>query len=156
MLTWIYAEKQGINVKYQSIEAYPLSPEEISKLNYADQVQTTGCKQKFESLHKSHWEELVKLADTFSLKKTRGFLQETTIDNQVDVCFFDAFAPSKQPEMWELPILEKAYNMLNSPGLLVTYCAKGQLKRDLRSLGFEVQSLSGPPGKKEMVRAIKN
>jgi tRNA U34 5-methylaminomethyl-2-thiouridine-forming methyltransferase MnmC len=73
----------------------------------------------------------------------------------VDLVFFDAFAPSKQPEMWSLPILEKVVSMVKQGGIFVTYCAKGQLKRDLKSFGMIVGSLPGPPGKREMVRATK-
>jgi tRNA U34 5-methylaminomethyl-2-thiouridine-forming methyltransferase MnmC len=76
-------------------------------------------------------------------------------DESYDLVFFDAFAPNKQPEMWELPILEKVTTSLKAGGVFVTYCAKGQLKRDLKALGFDVESMPGPPGKREMVRAVK-
>ena len=89
------------------------------------------------------------------MKKNKGEIQEILIGDKFDVCYFDAFAPSKQPEMWDISMLEKVKNLLEPKGIFVTYCAKGQLKRDLKSLGFEVETLPGPPGKKEMVRAIK-
>lgn len=75
--------------------------------------------------------------------------------NTYDLIYFDAFGPRAQGEMWELPVLEKMSEILKPGGILVTYCAKGQFKRDLKSLGFEVESLPGPPGKREMTRAIK-
>jgi len=156
LLSQLYAEQYQIKVKYQSIEAYPLDLEEISKLNYADQIQGDHVKIKYTKLHESPWNKWVALSENFQLKKTKDFIQNIDLDQPFEVCYFDAFAPSKQAEMWEMPILAKMHGMLKKGGVFVTYCARGQLKRDLNKLGFEVQSLPGPPGKKEMVRAIKN
>lgn len=90
------------------------------------------------------------------LKKINNTLQAVSFDHDYfDVVYFDAFAPNKQPEMWELPMLQKTINALVSRGVWVTYCAKGQLKRDLASCGTKVETLQGPPGKREMIRAIK-
>jgi tRNA U34 5-methylaminomethyl-2-thiouridine-forming methyltransferase MnmC len=70
------------------------------------------------------------------------------------IVYFDAFAPNVQPEMWHISSLEKVKNVMQKGGFLVTYCAKGQLRRDLQTLGFLVEKLPGPPGKREMTRAI--
>lgn len=156
LLSLQYSEQRQIEVNYQSIEAYPLALEDISKLNYARQIEGNTVEEKFSKLHESAWNQWVHFSEYFHLKKMKGLLQELKMDEQVDVCFFDAFAPSKQAEMWELPILEKIYDFLVVGGVFVTYCAKGQLKRDLKNLGFKVESLPGPPGKKEMVRATKS
>jgi tRNA U34 5-methylaminomethyl-2-thiouridine-forming methyltransferase MnmC len=72
-----------------------------------------------------------------------------------DIIYYDAFAPSKQPQMWEISLLKSVTDALKGDGIFVTYCAKGQLKRDLKSLGLRVETLPGPPGKKEMIRALK-
>jgi tRNA U34 5-methylaminomethyl-2-thiouridine-forming methyltransferase MnmC len=91
------------------------------------------------------------------LLKIHQTLQEVELmPSSFDLVYFDAFAPTKQPEMWEFPVLEKVTQAMGDNSLFVTYCAKGQLKRDLRNLGLQVETLSGPPGKKEMVRAIKS
>jgi tRNA U34 5-methylaminomethyl-2-thiouridine-forming methyltransferase MnmC len=75
--------------------------------------------------------------------------------HSMDVIFYDAFAPSKQPEVWSLSNLQKCAELLKPGGILVTYCASGQFKRDLKTADFEVQVLPGPLGKKEMTRGIK-
>ena len=98
------------------------------------------------------WEAI---SPNFQLFKVNQKLQDYESSEYYDVCLYDAFAPSKQPEMWELNIMQKVYDGLKRNGVFVTYCAKGQLKRDLRTIGFQVETLTGPPGKKEMVRGIK-
>jgi tRNA U34 5-methylaminomethyl-2-thiouridine-forming methyltransferase MnmC len=138
----------GLNVNYTSIEAFPLDESIYTALNYSP-------KELLVSLHRAPWNETVQISPAFSLRKLKGNLVTTPLDGTYDIIYFDAFAPSKQPEMWELPILKKVCDTLAPGGIFVTYCAKGQLKRDLRSLGLEVETLPGPPGKKEMVRGTK-
>ncbi|HZY82607.1 MAG TPA: tRNA (5-methylaminomethyl-2-thiouridine)(34)-methyltransferase MnmD [Cyclobacteriaceae bacterium] len=135
-------------INYASIEAYPLDETIFSSLNYAPQ----GLLQ---TLHRSEWDQSIQITPHFTLKKIKGDLLTASIPSHSDIIFFDAFAPSKQPEMWGLPVLKKVCDTLMPGGIFVTYCAKGQLKRDLKSLGLEVETLPGPPGKKEMVRGTK-
>ena len=155
LLSLIYAEKNKISIHYQTIEAYPLATEYISKLNYPDLINGHSASESFMRLHQAQWNCWIEITPYFQLKKNKAEIQEILIGDKFDVCYFDAFAPSKQPEMWDISMLEKVKNLLEPKGIFVTYCAKGQLKRDLKSLGFEVETLPGPPGKKEMVRAIK-
>ncbi|MEI9918861.1 MAG: tRNA (5-methylaminomethyl-2-thiouridine)(34)-methyltransferase MnmD [Bacteroidota bacterium] len=132
-------------VNYTAIEAFPISEEIVNLLNYSPQdlLKQLHINPKFEITN-------------FKLNKIHTTLQSITLDPIYDIIFFDAFAPSKQPEMWEFPMIEKVCNALVPGGLFVTYCAKGQLKRDLKTLGMQVETLVGPPGKKEMVRATKS
>ena len=88
-------------------------------------------------------------------KENKSLQSVSLIPSNFDLIYFDAFAPNKQPEMWKMPVLEKVVMAMKINSIFVTYCAKGQLKRDLKSLGLEIESLPGPPGKREMVRAIK-
>ncbi len=140
-------------VNFTTIEAYPL-PEEIwSRLNYVDHLDAD---RDFFNIQSCPWGIWHAVSDEFSIKKCHTTLEAFAIpDSAFDVVFYDAFAPSKQPEMWQLSVLQKVCAGLRSPGVFVTYCATGQLKRDLRSLGLTVETLPGPPGKKEMVRALK-
>jgi tRNA U34 5-methylaminomethyl-2-thiouridine-forming methyltransferase MnmC len=153
LLTASYAKTHQKEIHYTSIESFPL-PENIwSALNY---WETEEEKSIFQKLHTASWNESVTIDELFTLNKVKTTLQEISLSGSAfDVIYFDAFAPSKQPELWEFPILEKVCRALKPGGVFVTYCAKGQLKRDLKNLGLEVQTLPGPPGKKEMVRALK-
>jgi tRNA U34 5-methylaminomethyl-2-thiouridine-forming methyltransferase MnmC len=152
LLTLQFALQSEIKISYTSIESCPLSREIWSSLNYA----TDEHRSFFETLHLSDWNKIVAISINFQLQKLKTTLQDIElVGESFDVIYFDAFAPNKQPEMWQFPMLEKVVNSLSPGGIFVTYCAKGQLKRDLKSLGLEVEALQGPPGKKEMVRAIK-
>jgi tRNA U34 5-methylaminomethyl-2-thiouridine-forming methyltransferase MnmC len=153
LLTMLYGEEHPSRVVYTTIEANPLEEEIWSKLNYC---KTLGRPELYEEMHRSKFESEVLLLPNFSLLKLHTTLEKTSLaDETFDIVYFDAFAPSKQPELWDLPILRKIFRAMKKGGIFVTYCAKGQLKRDLASLGFNVETLAGPPGKKEMVRATK-
>ena len=134
----------GKKVSYTTIEAFPLGEEIYSQLNY----------EPHDILLSLHRNSELQIAN-FKFRKTHITLQSINLDPVYDIVYYDAFAPSKQPAMWEFPMIEKVCNALTPGGLFVTYCAKGQLKRDLKTLGMEVETLAGPPGKREMLRAIK-
>jgi tRNA U34 5-methylaminomethyl-2-thiouridine-forming methyltransferase MnmC len=150
LLTANISEQREIKIAYSTLETHPI-PEEIwSTLNYSTD------KFLFEKIHTSVWNEWVAITSHFKLLKREESLQTVDLSSQqFDLIYFDAFAPNKQPEMWEHALLEKISKSMKSGAVFVTYCAKGQLKRDLKSLGLVVESLPGPPGKREMVRAIK-
>jgi tRNA U34 5-methylaminomethyl-2-thiouridine-forming methyltransferase MnmC len=153
LLTLQQALRSGSEIFYTSIEAFPLERDIWSALNYAD----ADTQAYFELLHTAAWNEQVSILPNFHITKLNTILQAVSLQtSSFDVVYYDAFAPNKQPEMWELPLLIKVADSLTSGGVFVTYCAKGQLKRDLRSLNLKVETLEGPPGKKEMVRALKS
>ena len=155
LLSLTFSEQNKINIDYTSLEPFPIAWEIARLLNYSHQLGGNNH-HYFASLHQSPWSESVKISEYFSLCKEKTTLQDFNFQpDQFDVVFFDAFAPSKQPEMWVLPIMQKIVGALKTGGLLVTYCAKGQVKRDLKSLCMTVESLPGPPGKREMIRAMK-
>ena len=150
LLTVAEAIESNIPVAYTALETYPLSQEVWVKLNYSD------TNNLFNELHQSEWCRWNQINSHFRLLKLEKSLQDVKLEpQQYDLIYFDAFAPNKQPELWELTVLDKVVKTLKSGGIFVTYCAKGQLKRDLKSLGLIVESLPGPPGKREMVRALK-
>ena len=97
----------------------------------------------------------MEISSNFSIKKQKLKLQDVVFDNEFDVIYFDAFAPRVQPDLWTEQIFASMYKALRPDGILVTYCAKGSVKRALKHVGFELQSIPGPPGKREMSRAIK-
>lgn len=139
------------SVDYQTLEPFPLGKDIWTNLNYPEK-ETAPL---FRRIHEGPWEKMFKLDAQFQLSKYRSKLEDWTSDRLVDIIYFDAFAPSKQPEMWSVANLEICLDSLASGGIMVTYCASGQFKRNLRSLNFEIQVLPGALGKKEMVRAIK-
>lgn len=153
ILTLQRAQPISTKIQYTSLEAFPLSEEIWSKLNYTN---TIGLADYFDKMHRAPWDVETAILPNFHLLKRNVTLQQAELNASFDLVYFDAFAPNKQPEMWTLDILEKVVKAMKPSGVFVTYCAKGQLKRDLKSLGLEVETLPGPPGKKEMVRGVNN
>jgi tRNA U34 5-methylaminomethyl-2-thiouridine-forming methyltransferase MnmC len=148
-----YAEKNNRSIHYTTLEAFPL-PEEIwSQLNYSDSPE---ARKLFQEIHQAAWSEEKSLSKHFTLTKIHDTLQHVPLSSDAyNLIFFDAFAPNKQPELWNIEVLGKVASAMTSNSVFVTYCAKGQLKRDLKSLQLTVNTLAGPPGKKEMVQALK-
>lgn len=144
------------DVNYHSIEKNPLDVEIIQKLNYSSLLCSDGKNELFENLHSARWDEVVSFENKFFLKKITGEVQSHQFNSKFDLVYFDAFGPRVQPEMWTTEIFEKIYKAMNTNGILVTYCAKGEVKRTLKNVGFTIESLKGPHGKREMTRAIKN
>lgn len=156
LLALRFSEENNVRIDYTSIEAFPIDWDVARHLNYPSQLGGMSTGNHFRQLHQADWNKKVNVTGNFSLHKVKDVVQDFKfISNQFDVIFFDAFAPAKQPEMWTLPMLEKIIGGLKTGGIFVTYCAKGQVKRDLKLSGMTVESLPGPPGKREMVRANK-
>jgi len=142
------------NVNYTSLEPCPISSETYKKLNF--HTLTNSSPKVFLELHTSEWEVNIMISKYFTLYKTQTRLQDFSTEKKFDIIYFDAFSPEKQMEMWTRDVFEKCYNLIDKDGFLVTYCAKGIFRRTLKSVGFEVISLDGPPGKRQMTRANKS
>lgn len=155
-LALVWAEQNQIPVLYHTIEPFPLEKEVYSQLNYIEHDHGIWHYHKyFNALHEAPWNEGGPVSEYFNMKKDQVTLEEAQLYPS-DVVFFDAFAPSKQPDLWKKEILKKVTDAMRPGAVFTTYCAKGQLKRDLKELGLATETLPGPPGKKEMTRAWKN
>lgn len=154
-MTLLEAEKKGLSIQYQAIEAYPIKVEEAKQLNYPEQLKASAHSSTFHALHTLDWNEWHDLSKNFQFKKWKCQFEEIAFSKEFDIIYFDAFAPSAQAELWETPLLSKMFNALKENGLWVSYCAKGSVKRNLKAIGFQVESLKGPPGKREMTRGLK-
>jgi tRNA U34 5-methylaminomethyl-2-thiouridine-forming methyltransferase MnmC len=154
LLTNIYAENNSMYIDYTGIEFYPLENKIIKQLNYVDLIKKATVEQ-FSNIHNLKWNESSQVSKYFNLTKLNQSIAALEEVNKYDVVYFDAFGPEVQPEMWSKSIFKKIYDSLKENGILVTYCAKGSVKRTLKEVGFMVENLPGPPGKREMTRAIK-
>ncbi len=149
-------ESRGININYTSLEAYPLEGDVIDQLNYIKELNLdTDEVKQFEKLHAVEWGSYQEVTSKFNLNKVKVELAKYRTTELFDIIYFDAFGPRVQPEMWEKEIFKKMHDILAEKGILVTYCAKGSVKRTLKEVGFQVEPLPGPPGKREMTRAKK-
>ena len=153
LLTSQKAIQKEITVDYQTIELYPVIEDNYSKLNFTDLI---GIEQnELLKLHTTQWEKKCKINEFFSLTKFKTDLENYTSESKFDIIYFDAFSPEKQPELWTNTIFMKMHNYLKEDGFLVTYCAKGIVKRTMKSVGFKIIVLDGPPGKRQMTKANK-
>ena len=152
LLTLEEAEREGRQIQYTSIERYPLDWTDVDALNYSDNPL-------FKKMHFALWEENTIISTNFTLRKVESDANAwiTSLEpGSIDIVYFDAFAPEKQPEMWTMPLFEQIYAAMRNGGILTTYCAKGVVRRMLQTAGFTVERLPGPPGgKREILRANK-
>ena len=154
-LTLLQAEKHQLKVRYVGVEAFPISSNEIEALNYTEQLQVSGENMLFKEMHEISWENDRRLTPYFTLQKQQKLFKDITDQSQFDLIYFDAFGARVQPELWTESIFEIMFDALNFNGVLVTYAAKGSVRRAMQSVGFDVEKLPGPPGKREMLRARK-
>ncbi|MDP4586800.1 MAG: tRNA (5-methylaminomethyl-2-thiouridine)(34)-methyltransferase MnmD [Flavobacteriales bacterium] len=148
LLTAQYANENNLKLNYTTIEAFPLA-DEWKGLDYGDE-------DLLSKLHQAEWEEPIAIDDNFSIIKREAQLQTLILpDNRYDVVYYDAFGPRAQPELWSLECFQKLFKAMNKAGVLVTYCVKGDVRRNMIAAGFNVERMAGPPGKRHMLRAIK-
>jgi len=154
LLTAIKSMTGTKEVNYTSIEKYPLDGKMISILNHHQFAGRNG-KEIFNLIHSAPWNVNVNIFKNFSLKKIESDFTVGKLSGNYDLIYFDAFGPDKQPEMWTREMFSEISSITNKNGILVTYSAKGEVKRSLRACGFDVTLLPGPPGKRQMIRAVK-
>lgn len=141
------------HILYYAVEKYPLDEEIFSLLNYCGKIGISG--ELFRSLHFSSWNEDVPLTRRFTLHKILGDGRDCCFPEGIDLVYFDAFAPDKQPDMWSPEIFDRLYACMASGGVIVTYCAKGEVRRRMQCSGFKMERLPGPPGKRHILRGVK-
>jgi tRNA U34 5-methylaminomethyl-2-thiouridine-forming methyltransferase MnmC len=161
LLTAQWASESGVNVEYTTIELYPLGEEVYRELNYGRLLGDEGL---FLQLHKADWDAgVVEVTENFTIRKCKSDIAEWLRNAQCtmhnvqlfDVVFFDAFSPDAQPELWTEEVFRNVYALMKTGGVLMTYCAKGDVRRAMLAAGFKVEKLQGPPGKRHILKAGK-
>ena len=155
-ITLLEAAKQNRSITYTGVEAYPILEDEILQLNYVSELDTRNFAHKFEEMHLFPWNEKQEVHKNFSLLKRKQLIKDIHDKDAFDLIYFDAFGARVQPELWTEEVFQKMYDSLKQQGVLVTYSAKGSVRRAMQAVGFSVSRLPGPPGKREMLRAVKN
>lgn len=155
LITLIESEKKGLKINYTAVEAYPIGFDEVSAMNYTSQLNNENLESVFKDMHESNWDEKKTINPQFSLIKRKQFFQDINDVDQYNLIYFDAFGYRVQPELWSTEIFSKMYLSLKENGVLVTYAARGVIKRAMQEAGFTVKKVPGPPGKREMMIAFK-
>lgn len=155
LISFLEAPGHNLNIDYTGVEAYPVEKDELRQLNYITELKADLFAEHFKQMHQSLWEEEIYISDYFQLKKQKSDFKEIKANNIFDLVYFDAFGARVQPELWTESIFEIMFNALKKGGVLVTYSAKGSVRRAMQAVGLVVERLPGPPGKREMLRATK-
>ncbi len=154
-ITYIESKRLMQSIDYTGVEAFPISAEELLGMNYISELKANQFSSVFEEMHQSDWGSVNILDSDFVLTKRKQFFQDIDDVAKYDLIYFDAFGYRVQPELWSTEIFRKMFTSLKDNGVLVTYAARGVVKRSMIEVGFSVEKLAGPPGKREMFRATK-
>ena len=155
LLTAVLSDNEHILVSYLGLEPFPIETDTVQQLNYSS-ILAGKSNLFFNAMHESEWETSLLIHPCFNFRKKKtGFMDADLPNDGFDLIYFDAFSPEAQPDLWEPEVFEKCFRVLAKDGVLVTYCAKGRVKRALKAAGFTVENLPGPPGKREITRARK-
>lgn len=155
-ITFLEAQKNDYVIEYSGVEAYPISAEELQLMNYVEELNADYYKDIFDLMHQSIWEERQEITPNFALTKYKMLFEDIKFTNRFDIIYFDAFGFQVQPELWSEAIFNQMFAALKSSGVLVTYAARGVVKRNMIQAGFTVKKVPGPPGKREMMIGFKN
>ncbi len=153
LITLKETKNSTVSVHYTAVEAFPLSDNVINTLNYPELLDVSPS--VFLNLHTSSWEKDSTITPNFTLLKKQKKFEEVTDSNAYHLIYYDAFGARVQPELWTETIFKKMFQALLPGGVLVTYSAKGSVRRAMQTVGFQVEKLPGPPGKREMLRGTK-
>jgi tRNA U34 5-methylaminomethyl-2-thiouridine-forming methyltransferase MnmC len=154
LLTEKWARETKIDCNYHSIEAYPLESSLWQELNYPGEISNTS-NDVFKLIHESPWHQEIKISDNFSLTKYEEKIQSFVPDQNFNLVFFDAFAPSVQPHLWKFEVFKMIYEKMTQNSVLVTYSAAAAPRNAMVKAGFWIEEIRGAAGKREMTRAIK-
>ncbi|QBJ85036.1 peptidase [Chryseobacterium gleum] len=144
-------------INYFSLEKYPINESEVKDLAYDELFDNPELKNIYQKIHLSDWEKSVEIISGFNLKKIEcDFFDLKDIDlPEINLVYFDCFGARVQPDLWEKPLFELVADKMAINGLLTTYSSKGSVRRILQELNFQVKKKQGPPGKREMINAVK-
>lgn len=155
LVTWQEGKNHSVLIKYCGVEAFPVSSEEVQKLNYSEEIGDPEASDIFKKIHATGWEEKHQITPFFHLIKIKKLFSEISAVQEFDLIYFDAFGARVQPELWTEEIFSIMFNAIKPGGMLVTYAAKGSVRRAMLEVGLMVEKLPGPPGKREMLRATR-
>ena len=156
LITMLEAENRNLKINYVGVEAYPIALDEILQLNYVKQLESPEKQVDFEKMHASNWEEEIAINSNFTLTKRKQSFEEISDENTFDLIYFDAFGFTVQPDLWNEAIFEIMFKSLKNRGMLTTYACRTSIKKAMQHAGFQTLKLPGAPGKREMLRALKN
>jgi tRNA U34 5-methylaminomethyl-2-thiouridine-forming methyltransferase MnmC len=156
LLTVLESKKQRRKINYVAVEPEPVAADILESLNFSTEIGGSEAAGYYKKICEAGWVYPAYLSDYFIISKIQAKLEDISLkDEQFHLVYFDAFGPDVQPELWTEQVFTQLYKCLKQNGILVTYSCKGTVKRALKAAGFTIEKLPGPPGKREVLRAIK-
>lgn len=156
LLTWVTTEQNGVPVEYAALEPWPLSPDVLRELDHPRLLGRPDLHEGFIRMMTNEASQPQHISRTFSFTQRRMSVCDLDEVDRYDLVYFDAFGPATQPELWNDEVFRRVFRAMRQSAALVTYCAKGEVRRAMRRAGFDVERLPGPPGKREMLRAMRS
>ncbi len=154
-ITFLESQKKDIVIHYTGVEAYPVAINEALEMNYLTELNVLKFENVYQKMHESIWNQEIEIDLNFTLTKRKQFFQDIDDKNKFNLIYFDAFGYRVQPELWSTEIFKNMYDALQENGILVTYAARGVVKRSMQEVDFIVKKVPGPPGKREMMIGFK-
>ncbi|KMQ70051.1 tRNA (5-methylaminomethyl-2-thiouridine)(34)-methyltransferase MnmD [Chryseobacterium koreense] len=145
-------------IHYFTIEKYPVNEREVKELGYDSFFDEPNMKKYYRELHECEWNVTQEVLPNFFFTKfNRDFYELKNLAlPPIDLVYYDCFGARVQPDLWEKPLFEMVADKMKEGALLTTYSSKGSVRRILQELHFKVEKKEGPPGKREMINAVKN
>jgi len=156
IITFLEAKRRSLKIDYTGLEGYPLDQEMINDLDHLQQLKAQEEQLAYDKIQKADWNSPIVITPEFKVLKQEIMFENYSATEVVDLIYFDAFGARVQPELWTETVFKKMYEALRSNGIIVTYSAKGSVRRAMQTVGFQVERLPGPPGKREMLRGVKS
>jgi len=156
LLTYFKAKELQKKVYYETLELFPLTQQEVKQINYPSLLPYSDAKEIFTIFHDVSFNKKHSISENFTLHKRQiSAVNATYTPNCFDLVYFDAFSPEAQPELWTKEVFELIYLSMKKNAILLTYCTKGSVKKTLAEIGFQIEKLPGPKGKREILRGSK-
>ncbi|WP_339888961.1 tRNA (5-methylaminomethyl-2-thiouridine)(34)-methyltransferase MnmD [uncultured Flavobacterium sp.] len=155
-ITFLEAIKTNQTINYVGVEAFPVELDVVKELNYVSELEAIQYQAIFNEMHQSKWEIENEITSNFNLTKREQKFEDISDSEKFNLIYFDAFGFDVQPELWNEEIFQKMYDAMLPNGVLVTYACRTTIKNAMKQAGFKVEKLPGAPGKREMLRAIKD
>ncbi len=155
LLTWRETTNSGLEVNYLALEPFPLSPRSIIAVGHIAAIGAAEMRVGYDAMMKVRTGERIELSKAFRFQCAQQEVQQLEAVQAFDLVYFDAFAPAVQPEMWTVDVFRRMFRAMRPGAVLVTYCAKGDVRRAMLEAGLLAQRIPGPPGKYKMIRATR-
>lgn len=155
LMTWEACCRHGLNVDYLALEPHPLPLQVVEGLAHPKALEQPELDQGFKVMMGAAPDQQVVLTGGFSFRWLKQGVHQLERSEAFDLVYFDAFAPDIQPDLWTEEVFRKVHRAMLPGAILVTYCVKGDVRRAMQAVGLVVERLPGPPGKNQMLRAMR-